>query len=375
MVSIMKKFALFLSVLLFGGSVQAENPTVRVPVIDFAKDYPLADLELAPMVDKVEYIALETTDAALIKNVDALAVCDSLIVVTDCGTKQILTFNRHGKFLHKIANSGSGPEQYSAIRQAYVDFDRGEVFIWNHPLAQSILVYTLDGRLKRKLKISEKCWPDEMIGYDSDRLLVYAENNPRRYLLVNKDNGSITPLNLNAGNQNVANKVYTDSGAQMIGIQRLIMSGGQPVISDFKFETIYAARNGKLVPILKRQNIGSNEDGVLSAVTNQIGDYIILSVIPRRIDKRTKKLEIHDPYALCVNTKTSRVFKIDDIDTGIYELGNTNLPKNVNATSYTYDILDLLHSRGKLTGQIKHIYQTMTPDDNPIIKLTTFTAP
>ncbi len=350
--------------------------TTRVPVVDFNKQYPERDLKLSDLVKSSEYIRLETPEDALIKIPTTLTINDKLIIVADNLQKQIFTFDREGKYLYKVDRSGGGPEEYSYITASCVDPERKEAYIWDKSSAQRIMVYSLDGTFKRAMSIKDKCRPSEMINYDNENLLIFAEDHPNRYLLADKRTGSLSKLNIRKENTEVTNADRKENSVYVVALNRLITTGNTPVISDLGMETVYEAKGGKLVPMFNRKGIGTNSNGNLSVVSNVIGDYVLIEVIPKRINKSSGETEImgDEAYTLCLNRKTLEIFKVGDIDIEIYDgCSEANyLPAKTIACSFSPFILEIRKEKGSLNEKLAKVYSEMEPDDNPLIEITTF---
>ncbi len=351
------------------------SEVVTVPLLDVEKTYPYKVLNIKEEVGAIEFIPLETNEKSIIKNIDALAVNDSYIIVTDFGTNQILVFNREGKFISMISHKGGGPEEYLLIRASCIDFDNQEVFICDSPTRSQIKVYGFNGKYKRTLRMGEKCSPDEMANYNGDYLMIYAANNPKRYLLVNKTDGKISHFT-KVGDvaENVSNKVVTERGATMISVNRIAKSGDKVVISDFSTSPIYTAVGTKLMPLLSRKNIVSGDNKNIVTVTNIINNRYIISVIPLTIDPQTKKQDVDYSgiYSICYDSKTREITKIKDIDTQISDLYNMDLPENMNVEIYPIDLLLMLKQKGEMPTELSKIFSTLDMNSNPILKITNF---
>ncbi len=65
-----------------------------------------------------KYIALQTSDSAVLQNIRKIYVADNKIFILTWGETQILVFDINGRFLNKIGTFGRGPDEYTYV----VDF-------------------------------------------------------------------------------------------------------------------------------------------------------------------------------------------------------------------------------------------------------------
>ena len=104
-------------------------------------------LPLSDAVQKVEIVALETTDNSLIDEITLVEVTDEFIFIYS--KDDIFRFARDGKFINKIGQKGEGPEEYTYISNIQIDESKGEVYVIT--TANGILVYDFEGSFKRQV--------------------------------------------------------------------------------------------------------------------------------------------------------------------------------------------------------------------------------
>lgn len=85
-----------------------ENGDAKQLVIDPPQ---LKFAEYSDLIDSVRYVKLELNDDYPISNICKVALHDSLLYVLN-GSSNLLVYNRKGKFLFKIAEHGTGPNEY-----------------------------------------------------------------------------------------------------------------------------------------------------------------------------------------------------------------------------------------------------------------------
>ena len=87
----------------------------------------------------------------------------------------LIFFNEPGKFLNAINRRGQGPEEYSMMFNALVDWDKEEVFVFDS--ANKIMVYSLDGTFKRKLSFDLHLGQHDAYIWSDGQLISYQNGN------------------------------------------------------------------------------------------------------------------------------------------------------------------------------------------------------
>ncbi|MDR0948645.1 MAG: 6-bladed beta-propeller [Lachnospiraceae bacterium] len=82
--------------------------------------------DLSPYIDSVRYIALETSDTALVSRIKKVNVANGLLYIHD-SAKKIVVYDTEGRFIYQIDALGLGPQEYSSIHDFCVY--RGQVEI------------------------------------------------------------------------------------------------------------------------------------------------------------------------------------------------------------------------------------------------------
>ena len=79
----------------------------------------------------ISLVPLETREDCLIGSISDLFIKgDTIVVVDGQKAKQIMLFNKQGKFLRKIGNVGSGPGEYAMISQSRISAEVIEILDW-----------------------------------------------------------------------------------------------------------------------------------------------------------------------------------------------------------------------------------------------------
>ena len=105
-------------------------------------------ISLDSMINRVEYIKLETTDESLFKSVSQILFVDSFIVISDQSVVRV--FDLSGKFIRSLGHRGQGPGEYIDVDYLTVDpadnsltiFDRGLAREIHYNITDSTFMYT-----------------------------------------------------------------------------------------------------------------------------------------------------------------------------------------------------------------------------------------
>ena len=127
----------------------------------------------------ISLVPLETRDDCLIGSISDLYLKgDTIVVVDGQKAKQIMLFNKQGKFLRKIGSVGSGPGEYTTITKARIS----PIGIEIHDVQSSRFIqYDYEGNVLKEITF-HRTIPEHLLYIDSDRFLAsyasYYENRP-----------------------------------------------------------------------------------------------------------------------------------------------------------------------------------------------------
>lgn len=172
----MKKNILFILSMLFlfsgckdKSSNSAQGDSLIIP-IDKQEAQPGS---LSDYVASVKYIPLETQDENLIRHLTTVLFIDDKVVVADCLERQILLFDKNGKYLHKIGNRGKGPEEYITFKTVMVDEEK-RIIVYDS-MGRKLVYYALDGKfLKAVTEVSDKALMRNIINLPNGNFLCYT---------------------------------------------------------------------------------------------------------------------------------------------------------------------------------------------------------
>lgn len=109
----------------------------------------LSTLKYDSLYRESKLIPLETLENSLIKDISKLYMTDSIILIFDNGSMNIMLFSIDGHFVRNIGEKGIGPNEYVVFND--IQFEKSKSLIYAHERYQnSIYVYDLDGRLINK---------------------------------------------------------------------------------------------------------------------------------------------------------------------------------------------------------------------------------
>ena len=105
------------------------------------------------LMNKVNYVKLETTVDNLIGEISQLLFVDDKIIIVDAGqSKTITVYNEKGHYLYKIGAFGQGPMEYGALN--HVAFTPGkEMLVITDLKSGRLKYYSIDGHYVKSVKL------------------------------------------------------------------------------------------------------------------------------------------------------------------------------------------------------------------------------
>ena len=356
--------------------------------LDVAKDYPEKTINLEDIAE-VRYVPLETTDQSLIQGIHKMATSDDKLVICDLVQNTIFIFDKDGHFINSINKEGAGPQEYSAIHNFAVNFQKEEIYICDYPLKFRILTYSFDGDFIRESKLDQKIWPLILYNYDENFLIAYdsynmessEKANKQPYSLINKKNGKVSPLPLKIKNRK-SNRVMISEGQKYIcagvNIDPMIKTDDGVVISDFALDTIYKYTDHKLIPIGVRKNLGQKD---LSSFCAYSSNYSFFNIIKMEVDEKNLKnapSEVDSKFFL-IDRKSSSIsetkIQLSDVITKkdlSWDCYGKDLHKSGVTFTFRAGMLMKLLKEQRLNGKLKEIASNLTEDDNPVLMIAKF---
>ena len=357
----------------------------ELPQIDVHTNYPEKEICLQDVAE-VSYIALDSQDDILFRgNVNGFS--DKGIVIMDNPDNRLIFFDKQGKFQHIIQRQGQGPEEYSMLFDALVDWDKEEVFVFDR--GSRIVVYSLDGTFKRKLPSNANLvqhdayiWSDsQLVAYrygrgEDEKLIPYQP-----IVLLSKEDGKMDSLSYRK-----EHSFPTYIGGKEMNIRvhwpSLAKLNGDVYVNDLSADTIYRwdGRTQALQPVMTRTPSVTLDDldGYFMDLEGVTPQFYFLHFLARQasmnshfemIDKKSKDA-VYD-------RKEGKVYhpKFTNKDYPSMEKCNMQFCEELNACAIvqleSFHLIEALEA-GELSGELKTIAQGLKEDDNPVLMMVKF---
>ena len=144
----MRKLTVFLVLFLILFSFpacQRSTNNDRLLIVDIdPTSQPKGSLMLSDLVERVEYIPLETNENCIVGDIFSLFdVSKNYIAVDVTQTREVFLFDRTGRFVSKIGSRGQGPGEYRSPREVFIDESKKCVYLKD---VRQILMYDFSGK-------------------------------------------------------------------------------------------------------------------------------------------------------------------------------------------------------------------------------------
>jgi len=357
--------------------------------IDVTKDYPQKEFFLQDIA-KVEYIAFETNDNALMgRAVKVFHVSDDYIIAANLLEGDVFVYNGNGKWKYSFNHKGQGPKEYVYLNSIAFDEKAKEIFVseW-YSSNPKILVYAENGEYRRTLSCPPNFWPN-LYNFNDETLFVYDEYgifrmedySKKPYLFMSKKDGSFTDsLNIYLPVRLSSVSVWEGEkdGQPVIFSRGMRISynrsyGKNFLIADWSADTIYSLTPQKeLQPLLVRKPpMQSTNPKILLSNFLATDKFILLGVHHMDYDA------IRNGQGI---TQKQLMYDFRTGETNVYRLKNRDIttstnvpiwdaitPENTGITTYNPGFLFELDSRGEIKGDLKAVLNTLTDEDNPVL--------
>ena len=378
--------AAFMLALLATGCGDANQKPSALPQIDVQTNYPEKEICLQDVAE-VSYIALDSQDGILFRgNVNDFS--DKGIVIMDSQNNRLIFFDKQGKFQHVIQRQGQGPEEYSMMLDALVDWDKEDVFVFDS--GSRIVVYSLDGTFKRKLPLNANLvqhdayiWSDSQLvacrygNWDKDEKLVPYQP----IVLLSKEDGKMDSLSYRK-----EHSFPTYIGAKEMNIRihwpSLDKLNGDVYVNDLSADTIYRwdARTQALQPVMTRTPSVTLDDldGYFMDLKGVSSLYYFLHFLARQASMDSHFVMVDEKSRNAVyDRKEGKVYhpKFTNKDYPSMEKIHLNFCEEENACAIVqleaFKLIEALES-GELSGELKTIAEGLKEDDNPVLMVVKF---
>ena len=376
----------FMLALLATGCGDANQKPSALPQIDVRTNYPEKEICLQDVAE-VSYIALDSQDGILFRgNVNDFS--DKGIVIMDSQNNRLIFFDKQGKFQHVIQRQGQGPEEYSMMLDALVDWDKEDVFVFDS--GSRIVVYSLDGTFKRKLPLNANLvqhdayiWSDSQLvacrygNWDKDEKLVPYQP----IVLLSKEDGKMDSLSYRK-----EHSFPTYIGAKGMNIRihwpSLDKLNGDVYVNDLSADTIYRldARTQALQPVMTRTPSVTLDDldGYFMDLKGVSSQYYFLHFLARQASMDSHFVMVDEKSRNAVyDRKEGKVYhpRFTNKDYPSMEKIHLNFCEEENACAIVqleaFKLIEALEA-GELGGELKTIAESLKEEDNPVLMVVKF---
>lgn len=133
--------------IMFGCHNSRENSLSDAKIQEVFVDIDKAqNIKLSDIIDKHQYVRLQTEKESIIGKIDKIIIADEKIVVIDKSiTQSVFFFNLEGAFLGKIKKIGRGPGEYQVIKDVVYDAENNQLNLYDSKTT-NMLKYDMNGR-------------------------------------------------------------------------------------------------------------------------------------------------------------------------------------------------------------------------------------
>ena len=357
----------------------------ELPQIDVNTSYPEKEICLQDVAE-VSYVALDSQDDLLF-NGPVGSLSDKGIVIFDASNQRLLYFDEQGKFLNPIGRKGEGPEEYSMVFKALVDWDKDEVLVLNS-YSQSV-VYSLDGTFKRRLTFESDVNPGDVYGWSDGQFVSYR----KAYL---DEDGQLEPYRPVVFYSREAGKmedslsyrkehefpVIVGNGSMEISYPSLVKLNGDVYVNDLSADTIYrlVSPMKALQPVITRTpSVVDDGDGYFMDLYGITSRFYFFKFSSRQLSFDAGNFRIIDEKSknAIYDRKDGKVYhpKFSNKDYPSMENCELRFSEEVDACATiqleAFDLIEALEA-GKLSGELKTIAEGLKEDDNPVLMVVKF---
>lgn len=372
--------------LLATGCGDANQKSSVLPQIDVNVNYPEKEICLQDVAE-VSYIPLDSKDDMLFSG-NVRSFSDKGIVILDSKNDALLFFDKQGKFQHAISRQGQGPEEYSMMFSALMDWDREEVFVFDSH--SKIVVYSLDGSFKRKLALDSYlgqhdtyiCSDSQLISYRNGIRDKNGELIPYQpIVLVSKTDGKLDSLSYMKKHD-----YPTFIGGKEMNIRiswpSLNRLNGEVYVNDVSTDTIYHldVRTQTFQPIMTRIPSVNHDDldGFLMDLYGITPQYYFFHFRARQASMDSHFTIVDEKSKNAVfDCKTGKIYhpKFTNKDYPSMEKIHMEFCEEINHCATVqleaFALVEALEA-GELSGELKTIAEGLKEDDNPVLMVVKF---
>ena len=357
----------------------------ELPQIDVNTNYPEKEICLQDVAE-VSYVALDSQDDLLFNGYVG-SLSDKGIVIFDASNQRLLYFDEQGKFLNPIGRKGEGPEEYSKVFKALVDWDKDEVLVLNS-YSQSV-VYSFDGTFKRRMTFETDVNPGDVYKWSDDQFVTYrrgvldedGELEPYRPIIFySRETGKMED-SLSYRKEHEF-PVIIGNGSMQISYPSLVKLNGDVYVNDLSADTIYrlVPPTKALQPVITRTpSVVNDGDGYFMDLYGITSRFYFFKFSSRQLSFDAGNFRIIDEKSknAIYDRKDGKVYhpKFRNKDYPSMEKCDLRFSEEVHACATVqfeaFDLIEALEA-GELSGELKTIAEGLKEDDNPVLMVVKF---
>jgi hypothetical protein len=389
-----KSIFLFIAVVLLLACANEQKKIGR-PVnheIDFDYNNCVEDFDLGTLTDSVmQIIPLETTDEALIANIDKIEIRNNQIYIMDQLAKSVYVYDMNGKYLNRINKVGQGPGEYTNL--SYMTITDSVVIVLDHFIGKQIEYQIPSLQFWQEERIFDKFWSTELFYLPAAGLICYlndwGESQSGNYLLFTRKENTI----------DIDKQLPFEKEPFCLGIsdyEYAIANNCASIIYSGNDTIYHIDNNGKAIPeyFLKIKNdrifytkkienvYRDNPPGRVFGMNsiNESDKYLFLNInvkikngTPQKkgnystyiclYDKQNQETVIYPHYACNSKFDNQRVFVRRIIDNKIIDWWDADIV--LADKDYVFTKREFKNKT--FEKQLKQVMSNITADDNPVL--------
>ncbi|HEX2933882.1 MAG TPA: 6-bladed beta-propeller [Bacteroidales bacterium] len=159
---------------------QPETPILKFD-LDFTPRKPDSEgysVSLAPFIDSVSCIKLETGNDFLIKRINWIEQFNDMFYILDKELNQLFVFDTKGRFKFNVGAKGKGPKETLELTDFTIDRKNNLLYTWDNGLRKILIFDARNGEYLSQFKIDGVC--RSLLSYGRDTFLVYSAQRPNK---------------------------------------------------------------------------------------------------------------------------------------------------------------------------------------------------
>ncbi len=390
------EYILYLLIVMSLAACNKSDNNINSNKIDFAELNSDNILKLSELYDSISYVKLETTHESLIGTIKKIIPYKDNFIIFDNKYSNIFVFDAVGKFIKRIGDKGTGPNEYIKVDDICFDQTKNRLFVLDNTRGR-IQVFDDNGKVLYNVKLT--FMPNE-IEYLSGMIICYNDfktndnlktgNKYPLVTLIDAENGEILSSHMYFSSKIQSKEIIspysaTSTDGTSVCIFNLLTSsitvfnkkeGIEEYVLNFGTEDTKTREKY----YLKLQEKQLDAYDVCSGCKHQPDYTMITSVLKEKsnfyisainyVEKKQYFIKYNIDTKDCIYARTNRISPfVNDIDNGMPLLIQKSIE---NGKSYGYiDALSVCYNIGDKkdfrSTELKRIIENTKEEDNPII--------